>query len=121
MAAEYRNEGGIQNINSTVTGAQAVGAGAVASVGGAASTPLAEAVTALLRQLPSLGLDPDATDDAEAHLEDLLSEASTPEPNRGRIRRALSGLTALLGGVAAAAGGLAAVEKATEPLLKLLG
>ncbi|MEY9876448.1 hypothetical protein ABH931_005958 [Streptacidiphilus sp. MAP12-33] len=121
MAAEYRNESGIQNINSVVSGAQAVGAGAQASVGAPTANPLAEAVTALLGRLPSLGLDAETAEDATAHLEDLQTQASAPSPSPGRVRRALSGLTGLLGGVAAAAGALAAVEKAAEPLLKLLG
>ncbi|RAG87457.1 hypothetical protein DN069_01065 [Streptacidiphilus pinicola] len=119
---EYRNESGIQNINSTVSGAQAVGTGAVASVG----TPpeanaLAEAVGVLLRQLPALGLDTETAEDAEAHLEDLHAEATAAEPSPGRVRRALSGLKGVLAGVAAAAGALTAVEKAAEPLLRLLG
>ena len=78
MAAEYRNDGGIQNINSTVSGAQAVGTGAVASVGAASPSQnaLAEAVALLTRQLPSLDLDPAAAEDAEAHLEDLGAEAA---------------------------------------------
>ena len=119
---EYRNESGIQNINSTVSGAQAVGAAAVASVGGASAevNALAEAVGVLLRQLPSLGLDPDTVEDAEAHLADLQGEATAAEPSPGRVRRALSGLTTVLGGVATAATALTAVEHAAEPLLHAL-
>ena len=123
MAAEYRNDGGIQNINSTVSGAQAVGTGAVASMGAASPSQnaLAEAVALLTRQLPSLDLDPAAAEDAEAHLEDLGAEAAAESPSPGRVRRALAGLTSLLGGVAAAAGALTAVEQAAEPLVRALG
>jgi hypothetical protein len=121
-SSEYRNESGIQNINSTVSGAQAVGTGAVASVGMPASAnALVEAVAVLARQLPSLGLEPDAAEDAAAHLEDLDAEAVADSPNKGRIRRALNGLTGLLGGVAAAAGALTAVEQAAEPIIRALG
>jgi hypothetical protein len=122
MTERYRNTSGIQNINSTVSGAQAVGAGAVASVGAPISgNALAEAVSALAAQLPSLDLPPDAAEDAAAHLEDLRAEATSGQPNGGRIRRALAGLTGLLGGLTAAAGALTSLEQAAEPLIRTLG
>ncbi|SEL10257.1 hypothetical protein [Streptacidiphilus jiangxiensis] len=113
---------GIQNNNSPNYGAQAAGAGATASVGDPVSAnALAQAVAALAATLPSLELDTATAEDASAHLEDLRVEATAAQPSQGRIRRALSGLTTLLGGAAAAATALAAVEKAAEPLLRALG
>lgn len=50
---------------------------------------LAEAVTAVLAQLDRLGLEEDERADAEQAATEILAETTNPEPDRGRIKRAL--------------------------------
>ncbi|MFE2757943.1 hypothetical protein ACFXGA_38665 [Actinosynnema sp. NPDC059335] len=70
---------------------------------------LAKFVTDLLRQLPQLGLDEQDLQDAEAAGNDILTEVTQPEPEKGRVRRAITALRGVLAPVATGAvAGLAA-------------
>ncbi|MEV6321376.1 hypothetical protein AB0M45_09290 [Nocardia sp. NPDC051787] len=62
---------------------------------------LARFVTDLLRQLPQVGLSDEDREDAEAAANDVLTEITQPEPEPGRLRRALAMLRGVLAPVAA--------------------
>ncbi|MEV1114941.1 hypothetical protein AB0I91_07720 [Actinosynnema sp. NPDC049800] len=64
---------------------------------------LAKFVTDLMRQLPQLGLDEQDLADAEAAGNDLLTEVTQPEPEKGRVRRAIIALRGVLAPVATGA------------------
>jgi hypothetical protein len=53
-----------------------------------------------LEGLPGAGLAEDDRQDAEAAARDVLTEVTQPEPNRGKIRRALSSLKGFLAPIA---------------------
>lgn len=57
---------------------------------------IAQAVAKTLEQLPAAGLDDEDREDAEAAANDVLSEVTQPEPDRTKIRRALSLLRGIL-------------------------
>jgi hypothetical protein len=61
---------------------------------------LAEAVAAILPQLHQLGLGPDDRADAEQTAEEILAETTKPEPDRSRIKRALTALKGIFAPVA---------------------
>jgi hypothetical protein len=87
---------------------------------------LAEAITNVLRSLPTMGLTPEAEEDAEAAGNDILAEVVRHEPRPGPIRRSLTvirdALTAIaVGGAAGAAAGVSdgAQEAARSALERL--
>jgi hypothetical protein len=55
-----------------------------------------QAVVSLLEQLPAAGLAEDDQQDAEEAANEVLTEVTQPEPDRKKIRRALSSLKGLL-------------------------
>ncbi|WP_137991815.1 hypothetical protein [Streptomyces vilmorinianum] len=61
---------------------------------------LAELVTDLLRQLPQAGLADREREDAESAAREVLTEITRPEPEEGRLRRALGMLKGALAPVA---------------------
>jgi hypothetical protein len=61
---------------------------------------IAQAVVKTLEGLPGAGLAEDDRQDAEAAARDVLTEVTQPEPNRGKIRRALSSLKGFLAPIA---------------------
>ncbi|MEU7032852.1 hypothetical protein ABZ958_04110 [Streptomyces sp. NPDC046237] len=61
---------------------------------------LAERVTELLRQLPEAGLGEQDREDAEAAAGDVLDVITQPEPEPGKVRRALATLRGALAPVA---------------------
>lgn len=61
---------------------------------------LAKFVTELLKQLPQVGLESQDLEDAEAAANDVLAEVTQPEPEQGRLRRALTTLRGVLAPVA---------------------
>jgi hypothetical protein len=132
---------GIQNLNSTVHGPQAVGDharavshGVPAPVPGgepsgesAARAELARAVQELRAELTRLrGEQPGAlaeedAEDAARALDEAEAEAASPQPRPGRLRRCVSALTDALDGIARLAGAVGAVEVAAEPVIRALG
>ena len=56
---------------------------------------------AILKQLPIAGLDDQDREDVESAANEVLSEVVEPEPERGRIRRALTILKGFLATLAA--------------------
>jgi hypothetical protein len=62
--------------------------------------PLAQAVASTLQQLPHAGLANADQQDAEAAANEVLTEVTQAEPDRGKIRRALAALKGLLAPVA---------------------
>lgn len=64
---------------------------------------LAEAVVAVLKQLPIAGLGDQDREDAESVANEILSELVEPEPQQGKIRRALTTLKGFLATLAAGA------------------
>ncbi len=61
---------------------------------------VAQAVVKTLTQLSGAGLAEDDRQEAEAAARDVLAEVTQPEPDRGKIRRALSSLKGFLAPVA---------------------
>ncbi|MEU6879538.1 hypothetical protein [Streptomyces sp. NPDC046712] len=61
---------------------------------------LAQLVTDLLRQLPEAGLADQEREDTESAAREVLAEITRPEPEEGRIRRALGMLKGALAPVA---------------------
>lgn len=61
---------------------------------------LADAVVAVLQQLPMAGLDEQDRVDAEAAADEILTEVVHPEPEQGKIRRALATLKGFLANLA---------------------
>jgi hypothetical protein len=66
---------------------------------------VAQAVVSTLEGLPAIGLADDERQDAEAAAKEILAEITRPEPDQGKVRRAL---TALKGALAPIAAGLVA-------------
>jgi hypothetical protein len=62
---------------------------------------IAQAVVSTLAGLPEVGLAEDDQLDAEAAANEVLDEVTRPEPDRGKIRRALAALKGFLAPVAA--------------------
>lgn len=58
--------------------------------------PLAEAIAAILKQLPAFGLDPDDQQDIEAAANEALAEVQQPNPEPRRVRRVLAALKGFL-------------------------
>ncbi|MFC7535074.1 hypothetical protein [Actinoplanes sp. GCM10030250] len=58
--------------------------------------PLAEAVAAIIRELPAFGLAPEDLRDAEDAANEVLAEVGNPEPEPRRVRRAVAGLRGFL-------------------------
>lgn len=73
---------------------------------------LAKFVTALVKQLPRSGLSDADREDAEAAANEVLDEVSQPEPQPGRVRRAINGLRGVLAPVAT--GAVAGVAAGTQ-------
>lgn len=65
--------------------------------------PIAQAVTKTLEQLSMAGLSERDQEDAEEAAKEVLTEVTQPEPNQGKIRRALAALKHLLAPVTAGA------------------
>lgn len=65
--------------------------------------PIAQAVAKTLEQLSMAGLPGRDQEDAEEAAKEVLAEVTQPEPNQGKIRRALAALKHLLAPVAAGA------------------
>ncbi len=65
--------------------------------------PLAQAVAAILKELPAYGLDADDRQDAEDAANEVLAEISREEPEPRRVRRAVAALRGFLMPVAATA------------------
>lgn len=61
---------------------------------------IAQAVVSTLEQLPVVGLAEDDLQDAKFAADEVLAEVTEPEPDRPRIRRAVSALKGLLAPVA---------------------
>lgn len=61
---------------------------------------LAEAVVAVLQQLPVAGLDEQDRADAEAAANEILAEVVLPEPEPGKVRRSLATLKGFLANLA---------------------
>ena len=61
---------------------------------------IALAVVSLLRQLPAAGLPDEDLRDAKAAAEEVLAEVTQPEPDRGKIRRAVSAVKGFLAPIA---------------------
>ena len=83
--------------NDSVTQNQQVGTSEVAP----AYTELAKFLTELLQQLSSIGLGNLERQDAEAAATDVLTEITQPEPEPGKLRRALATLRGYLAPIAA--------------------
>jgi hypothetical protein len=64
---------------------------------------IAQAVVKTLEGLPAAGLAQDDRQDAEAAAGEVLAEVTQPEPDRGKIRRALASLKGFLAPIAVAA------------------
>jgi hypothetical protein len=61
---------------------------------------IAQAVVRTLERLPAVGLTEQDQQDAEDAAREILTEVTEPEPDRGKVRRALSALKGLLAPVA---------------------
>jgi hypothetical protein len=61
---------------------------------------LAQAVVKVLEQLPRVGLAEDDQQDADEAAHEVLAEVTQPQPDRGKIRRALATLKGLLAPIA---------------------
>jgi ketosteroid isomerase-like protein len=61
---------------------------------------IAQAVVSTLEQLPAAGLAEEDLREAEATADEVLTEVTRPEPDRGRIRRAVTALRGFLAPVA---------------------
>jgi hypothetical protein len=62
---------------------------------------IAQAVVSTLKGLPTAGLPDEDLHDAEAVVEEALAEITQPEPDRGKLRRAVAALKGLLAPIAA--------------------
>jgi hypothetical protein len=104
---------GNQTVNQTVNRTEQIAPGFEA---------IAQAVVGTLAQLHGAGLSEEDQADAEATANEVLVEVTQPEPDRGRIRRALSALKGYLAPVAtglAAGGGEGAQEWARTAIEQL--
>jgi hypothetical protein len=61
---------------------------------------IAQAVVRTLEQLPVVGLPEDDQREAEAAANEILMEVTQPEPERGKIRRAITALKGFLAPIA---------------------
>lgn len=57
---------------------------------------VATALVELLKRLPEMGLDSDSREDVEVSANEALAEVTKPEPNKGKIRRALASIRGML-------------------------
>jgi len=104
---------GNQSVNQTIHQTEQIAPGFEA---------IAQAVVETLKQLPAAGLPEEDEADAEASANEVLVEATRPEPDRGKIRRALSALKGYLAPVATglvAGGGEGAQEWAKTAIEQL--
>lgn len=84
---------------------------------------ITQAVVSTLEQLPAAGLPEEDLREAEAAADEVLTEVTQPEPDRGRIRRALVVLRGFLAPVATglAAGAGAGAEDWARTAIEQLG
>jgi hypothetical protein len=73
---------------------------------------LAAVVADVLRKLPQIGLSQEDREDAEVVAGEVLAEITSPEPEKGKVRRALAMLRNLLAPVAT--GAVAGVAAGTQ-------
>jgi hypothetical protein len=104
---------GNQTVNQTINRTEQIAPGFEA---------IAQAVVRTLEQLPAAGLSNEDLQDAEATANEILTEVTQPEPNRSKLRRALSALKGFLAPVAtglAVGGGEGAQEWAKTAIEQL--
>lgn len=105
---------GNQTANQNINQAQQITAGFEA---------IAQAVAKTLEGLPTVGLQGDDLKDAEEIGHEILHETVQPEPNRNKIRRALSSLKGLLAPIATSlvAGGAEGAHEWARVAIEQLG
>jgi hypothetical protein len=84
---------------------------------------LAQALISTREGLPRLGLADDDLTDAQAAADDALAEVIQPEPDRGKLRRAVTALKGLLAPIATglAAGASAGAQDFARTAIEQLG